>query len=214
MMRNKPSTRYYTEDVIAKVGFWFALVSAVLVIIWGVVYDSGTELGILQFVMLIMGKVLYPTSRLGRVEDSPLDKKSKRELQYTTGRSTFLLAVVVGVVAVLVTQTVLMYAYRMNVDTGHSFFMTYAVMSAGISESYLLHWGVQTNVAVYVNRWFAVLAVPLVAVPLHSLVYGATGVGVAIVFVMFLFFALLFELTKRLSVPMIVHLAINAMSLG
>ncbi|MHA2428127.1 MAG: CPBP family glutamic-type intramembrane protease [Candidatus Hermodarchaeia archaeon] len=203
--------RYYTEDVVANVAWWFAILAGVLVLVWSQAHPDYLYIGIIQIVMLLAGKWMYPEQRLGRVQDNPLQRKSRREQRYTSGRFKTILAITVGLLAIMLIQILLLSSFMFSLDIHLDLFRLYTGVSAGISESYFFHWGIQTNLTTFINKWAGIIMVPVLAVILHSAVYGTSGTLLLMVGLGFLVFAYIFEYTRRLSVPLIVHLVVNVL---
>jgi len=205
-------TRYYAEDVVAKAAWWFALLAGVLILVWSSANPDGLYLGTIQIAMLVAGKLMYPKQRLGRVEDNPFQSKTPRQRRYASNRNTTLIAIVLGLAGISIVQLLLLGSIRFGIPNLFSdVFYSYTCISSAISESYFLHWGVQTNLTTFIHRYAGLIAVPLIAVTLHSAVYGTSGALLLMVAAGFLIFALVFEYTRRLSVPLIVHLVVNVL---
>ena len=204
--------RYYTEDLVAKIAWWSGVLMGVLLLVWSFSYAEYATPAILQLVMLLGGKLMYPEQRLGRVEDNPLKRKTRAQRRYTSSRTHTLLGITVGLAGCLAAQLLLTSTLRLGlVDLTANLLGTYTLLSAAVSESYLLHWGLQSNLSTFVHPYAGVLAVPLFAMVLHSFAYGTTGPAILVVGVSFLVLAWTFEFTKRLSVPIIIHLLVNLM---
>jgi membrane protease YdiL (CAAX protease family) len=201
--------RYYTEDVVATVAWWFAVLAGVLVLVWSSAHPDYLYLGVLQLVMLLAGKWMYPEHRLGRVHDNPLQRKTRAERRYTSSRTKTLIAITIGIIAIIVIQLLLLSTFMLSLDIHYDIFGLYSRASAAISESYFLHWGLQTNLTSFIHKWVGLITVPIIAVLLHSAVYGTSGMLLLIVGLGFFVFAFTFEYTKRLSVPLIIHLVVN-----
>jgi membrane protease YdiL (CAAX protease family) len=205
-------TQYYAEDIVARSAWWSGILAGVLLLIWSFEYPELMTVAVLQLVMLLAGKWMYPEQRLGRVQDNPLQTKSRVERRYASGRTRTLIAVAVGLVGVLVAQLLILSTARLGVanlteDVLHS----YSLISAAISESYLLHWGLQTNLTAFIHPIAGVVGVPVVAVLLHSMVYGTSGAALLAVGVSFAMLAVVFMWSRRLSVPIVIHLLVNLM---
>jgi membrane protease YdiL (CAAX protease family) len=205
-------TQYYAEDIVARVGWWSGILAGVLLLIWSMQFPEYTGVATLQIVMLLAGKWMFPEQRLGRVQDNPLQVKRRSERRYASGRTQTLLAVTVGFAGVVVAQTMILQTARLGVaDLTSDVLFTYSLITAAISESYLLHWGLQTNLATFIHPIAGVVVVPVVAVILHSFAYGASGAALLAVGVSFTILAVVFMWSRRLSVPIVVHLLVNVM---
>ena len=202
---------YFAKDIIARFAFWFGLLTGVLVLTYAAAYPEAISYGIINLVMLFGGRMLYMDSRVGIVEDNPLQSKTPQQKRYATSPSRFVLAIVAGVAAVLALQYYVLSSMLFSV-VQDPVFVYYVVVSASISESYLLHWGVQSNLSNMFNAAVGIIIVPLLAVVLHWQVYGMSGMALAATFLSFLIFALMYEWSRRLSVPILIHLIINLLS--
>ena len=201
--------RYYTEDVVATVAWWFAVLAGVLVLVWSSQHPDYLYLGIIQLAMLLAGKWMYPDQRLGRVQDNPLQRKTPRERRYTSSRTKTLVAIVIGIALIAIIQIVLLSSFMFSMELHLDVFGLYTRSSAAVSESYFFHWGLQTNLTTFIHKLAGLIAVPILAVILHSAVYGTSGALLLMVGLGFFVFAYTFEYTKRLSVPLIIHLVVN-----
>jgi membrane protease YdiL (CAAX protease family) len=201
---------YYTEDVVASVAWWGAVLAGVLILVWSFTFSEFQTIAILQLVMLLAGKFMFPGQHVGRVYDNPVEAKTRRERRYTSGRMKTLVSIGIGLAGVLVVQVGLTSTLRLGlVDLTADLLTTYSVMSAAISESYLLHWGLQTNLAIFLHPWVGIAVVPVVALLLHSFAYGTSGVALLVVAGSFAVLAGIFEYSRRVSVPIVVHLIVN-----
>ena len=201
--------RYYTEDVVATVAWWFAVLAAVLVLVWSTTHTDTLYLGIVQLAMLLAGKWMYPEQRLGRVQDNPFQAKSPAERRYTSGRTKTLVAIIIGIAAISIVQIILLSSFMFRLDIHYDVFGLYSRASAAVSESYFFHWGLQTNLTTFIHKLAGLIMVPVLAVLLHSAVYGTSGALLLMVGLGFFVFAFMFEYTKRLSVPLLIHLVVN-----
>ena len=201
--------RYYTEDVVATIAWWFAVLAGVLVLVWSSQHPDYLYLGIIQLAMLLAGKWMYPDQRLGRVQDNPLQRKTPRERRYTSSRTKTLVAIVIGIALIAIIQIVLLSSFMFSMELHLDVFGLYTRSSAAVSESYFFHWGLQTNLTTFIHKLAGLIAVPILAVILHSAVYGTSGTLLLMVGLGFFVFAFTFEYTKRLSVPLIIHLVVN-----
>ena len=196
---------YYEKTVLANIMFIMGFVMNMVVLIWsGLTNIDYMKIGMVNMLLLIGGRVFYPKMKLGQYQ---------HPATFQTAYSV-LIPSVLTCLALLVGQFVFIFIWQQG------FFMMSSInitstesllfgVSAAISESYFLHWGLQSMLSAHVHPYYGILGVPIVAVLLHTMVYGKSGLALVITFVMFLILAISYEYTKKLDVPIFGHSFLN-----
>jgi membrane protease YdiL (CAAX protease family) len=194
--------RYYIHDRVSKVLFMTGCLLNVYLLVWFRDAPEAAFIGILNLGLLFAGRLMYPSQQLGQLEDNPFRRR---------GYLTTLLVVTAGVFAAQYAVSTLAGHLRLGLGAASSqpWLDPWIAASAAISESYFLHWGIQTLLGQFLTPWGGVLGVALAAVGLHAYRYGWNPVHLAMVGASFLVLGFGFAYSARLSVPILAHMAVN-----
>jgi membrane protease YdiL (CAAX protease family) len=197
--------QYYEKTTIANMLFYMAFVMNVVVLIWGSQIDPFyVNISMVQILLLIGGRMFYPKSRIGQYE-------SNLRLHDSLG----VLAPSMLTCGALLLSQVFFFIFLGQGYTLMNFANTDGVLSllfgitAAISESYFLHWGLQSMLSAYTHPYIGIIGVPIVAVLLHMMVYGKTGVALILTFIAFAILAFSYYKTRKLDVPTLGHTFLN-----
>lgn len=205
-MVNPLQAQYYEKSIISNMLFYMAFVMNVVVLIWGGQIDPFyVRVALCQMLLLVGGRVFYPKSRLGQYEPNLRMQDSLGVLAPS--------ALTCG--ALLLSQVFFYFlvgqgyvAMNSSVNAEGLLGLLFGI-TAGISESYFLHWGLQSMLSAYAHPLIGVIGVPIVAVLLHTMVYGKTGVALMLTFIAFLVLAFSYYKTHKLDVPTLGHTFLN-----
>jgi len=184
-----------------------AFMMNLVVLIWSSLTNiEYLKIGVVNMLLLVGGRVFYPKTRLGQYEPP------------ATFRSAYqaLIPSVLTCAALVVGQTLFIFLWQsgfvpMSIQASQTELILFGI-SAAISETYFLHWGLQSMLSAHTHPLFGVIGVPIIAVFLHLMVYGKSGLALIITFVMFLIFSVSYEYTKKLDVPLFGHVFLNVLA--
>jgi hypothetical protein len=174
-----------------------------LLILWSTTQPELLSIGLFNIVLITVGELMYPKHRLGSIELASSNENLGRAIVFGVGCGVGL-AVSQVLIMSLIAGSLIPFSF-MSVE---AFMMTF---SAGVTESYFIHWGIQTNISTYAGSIIGVFGSTGVAVVLHMLRYGTHGGGLLIIAVGFLIMCSIFEYTKTLDSSMIGHILANVL---
>lgn len=191
---------YYIQDQLANLLFFAGLIIDVYVLIWSTVFPELLIFSILNIALLLIGKIMFPKEFFGMCQDDPLKDAGR-----------FVSGVLFATTGVLVAQFLVLSqlggVLSVSAPAGIG---VWVAVSAGISESYFLHWGIQTLLS-QLHPLFAILITPGLAAYLHTYRYGSNLVTMVAVYASFLVLCIAFEWSGRLSVPILAHTFVNVL---
>jgi hypothetical protein len=191
--------RYFYDEVC-----WIALIVGMLLsmvaVTWIELDQRLAIVGLFMGSLCIAGWALHP-----RLAVTVYDR-------VFSGRNfaVWLVFVLLGIVATGVVQWVFVTAGQASALATIPLWARTAFLAlTAIGETFFLFWFLECSVATYIHPLAGILLVVVAAGILHLFVYGGQPSALLAVSASFAVQAVLFEVTGRLSVPLMIHLGVN-----